>query len=79
MDQDEDFGACDDPIYRAGVLMGRNQALTDVMERLLSPEAVTAGKAVRAIWKWVHQTQEELRTEMRVVFADLDADDEVDA
>ena len=39
-----DIDPSDDPIYRAGVLMGRNQALTDVMERLFSPDAMSAEK-----------------------------------
>jgi len=75
MDED-DIDPSDDPIYRAGVLMGRNQALTDVMERLFSPDAVSAEKTVRALHSWVQQTMDEVRVEMQLVFADFEADDD---
>ncbi|WP_312784653.1 hypothetical protein [Brevundimonas sp.] len=75
MDED-DIDPSDDPIYRAGVLMGRNQTLTDVMERLFSPDAMSAEKTVRALHAWAQQTMEEVRVEMQLVFADLDADDD---
>ncbi|MEN5178040.1 hypothetical protein D3C73_1114110 [compost metagenome] len=78
MDEDDDIDPSDDPIYRAGVLMGRNQALTDVMERLFSPDAVSAEKTVRALHAWVQQTMDEVRVEMQLVFADFEADDDED-
>lgn len=78
MDED-DIAPPDDPIYRAGVLMGRNQALTDVMERLFSPDAMSAEKTVKALHAWAQQTMDEVRVEMQLVFADLDASDEDDA
>lgn len=77
MDED-DIDPSDDPIYRAGVLMGRNQTLTDVMERLFSSDAMSAEKTVRALHAWAQQTMDEVRVEMQLVFADLDADDEED-
>jgi hypothetical protein len=77
MDED-DIDPADDPIYRAGVLMGRNQALTDVMERLFSPDAMSPDMTVRALHAWVQQTMDEVRVEMQLVFADLSADDEDD-
>lgn len=77
MDED-DIDPSDDPIYRAGVLMGRNQTLTDVMERLFAPDAVSAEKTVRALHAWVQQTMEEVRVEMQLVFADFEAEDEED-
>ncbi|WP_313045440.1 hypothetical protein [Brevundimonas sp.] len=76
MDEDDDIDPSDDPIYRAGVLMGRNQALTDVMERLFSPDAASAEKTVRALHAWVQQTMDEVRVEMQVVFADFEAEDD---
>jgi hypothetical protein len=78
MDDEDDIDPSDDPIYRAGVLMGRNQTLTDVMERLFSPDAASAENTVRAISEWARQTQEEVRVEMRLVFADLDAEEDED-
>ncbi len=75
MDED-DIDPSDDPIYRAGVLMGRNQALTDVMERLFSPDAVSAEKTVRSLHAWVQQTMDEVRVEMQLVFAEFGDDDE---
>lgn len=75
MDED-DIDPSDDPIYRAGVLMGRNQTLTDVMERLFSSDAMSAEKTVRALHAWAQQTMDEVRVEMQLVFADLDADDD---
>lgn len=75
MDED-DIDPSDDPIYRAGVLMGRNQALTDVMERLFSPDAVSAEKTVRSLHAWVQQTMEEVRVEMQLVFAEWDDEDD---
>lgn len=77
MDED-DIDPSDDPIYRAGVLMGRNQTLTDVMERLFSSGAMSAEKTVRALHAWAQQTMDEVRVEMQLVFADLDADDDED-
>lgn len=76
MDEDDDIYPSDDPIYRAGVLMGRNQALTDVMERLFSPDAVSSEKTVRALHAWVQQTMDEVRVEMQLVFAELGDEDE---
>jgi hypothetical protein len=58
--------------------MGRNQALTDVMERLFSPDAVSAEKTVRALYAWVQQTMDEVRIEMQLVFADFEAEDDED-
>jgi hypothetical protein len=75
MDED-DIDPSDDPIYRAGVLMGRNQMLTDVMERLFSSDAMSAEKTVKALHTWAQQTMDEVRVEMQLVFADLDADDD---
>lgn len=75
MDED-DIDPSDDPIYRAGVLMGRNQTLTDVMERLFSSDAMSAEKTVRALHAWAQQTMDEVRVEMQLVFADLDAEDD---
>ncbi len=74
MDED-DIDPSDDPIYRAGVLMGRNQALTDVMERLFSPDVVSAEKTVRAVHAWVQQTMDEVRVEMQLVFAEFGDED----
>jgi len=76
MVEDDDIDPSDDPIYRAGVLMGRNQALTDVMERLFSPDAVSAEKTVRSLHAWVQQTMEEVRVEMQLVFAEWDDEDD---
>lgn len=76
MDEDHDIDPSDDPIYRAGVLMGRNQTLTDVMERLFSPDAASAEKTVRALHAWVQQTMDEVRVEMQLVFADFKAEDD---
>jgi len=78
MDEDDDIDPSDDPIYRAGLLMGRNQALTDVMERLFSPDAVSAEKTVRSLHAWVQQTMDEVRVEMQLVFSEWD-DEEGDA
>lgn len=72
MNEDDAADPSDDPIYRAGVLMGRNQALTDVMARLFSPDAVSAEKIVRSLHQWAQQTMDEVRVEMQLVFADLD-------
>jgi hypothetical protein len=58
--------------------MGRNQTLTDVMERLFSSDAMSAEKTVRALHAWAQQTMDEVRVEMQLVFADLDADDDED-
>ena len=73
---EDDIDPSDEPIYRAGVLMGRNQTLTDVMERLFSSDAMSAEKTVRALHAWAQQTMDEVRVEMQLVFADLDAEDD---
>ncbi|MNJ41731.1 hypothetical protein D3C77_366660 [compost metagenome] len=60
--------------------MGRNQALTDVMARLFSPDAMSAERTVQALHAWAQQTMDEVRVEMQLVFADLDTGrDENDA
>lgn len=61
----------DDPTYRAGVLMGRQQAVTDVMERLLSPDGGTAQDRVMALLEWCAQTHQEGRIELELVIQDL--------
>lgn len=47
--------------------MDRKQALTDVMERLFSTDAVSAEKTVRSLHAWVQQTMEEVKAEMKLV------------
>jgi hypothetical protein len=48
------------------------------MERLFSPDAVSAEKTVRALYAWVQQTMDEVRIEMQLVFADFEAEDDED-
>lgn len=57
----------DDPVYRAGVLMGRQQAVTDVMERLLSPDGGTTQDKVMSLLEWCAQTNQEGRVELELV------------
>lgn len=75
---DDDFDPSDDPTYRAGVLMGRNQALADVMERLPSVDTMPPGKTVRALRAWTQQSMDEVRVELEYLIADLDAGVEAD-
>ena len=61
----------DDPVYRAGMLMGRQQAMTDVMERLLSPDGGTTQDKVVSLLEWCAQTHQEGRVELELVIQDL--------
>lgn len=66
----------DDPVYRGGVLMGRQQAVTDVMERLLSPDGGTAQDKVMSLLEWCAQTHQEGRIELELVIQALKEQDE---
>ena len=71
MTQTHDGGLSDDPVYRAGVLTGRTQCVTDVMELILAPDGRDAGGKVRRLLEWCVQTQAEGTTELALVVADL--------
>jgi len=46
---DPDQNVIDDPSYAEGVLVGRKQAVTDVMERLLAPDADVPESIIAAL------------------------------
>jgi len=71
----DDPSLADDPTYRAGVLMGRQQSITDVIERLLDPGAGADRDRLEAIMAWCRQAQEESRIELEMIVAAL-RDDE---
>lgn len=71
----DDQDLADDPTYRAGVLMGRQQSITEVIERLLDPAAGGDRPRLEAIMAWCFQSQEEGRIELELVLSAL-RDDE---
>ena len=74
---DPELELSDDPSYRAGLLMGRQQSITDVMERLLSKDGKDASAKLISVLEWCVQTQEEGRVELQLVVQALnDQDDE---
>lgn len=55
----------DDPAYRAGLLMGRRQASTDVMGLLLDPMTSPAEQQVGAVFAWWVQAKKSARRNCR--------------
>ncbi|MFC7378232.1 hypothetical protein [Brevundimonas sp. GCM10030266] len=74
-DPHDDGGLADHPIYRAGLLMGRNQAVTDIMERLLSDQTSDPGERLKSIFEWSVQALEEGRSELKIVVGDIQKGD----
>ena len=66
-----DESLADDPTYRAGVLMGRQQAVTDIMELLLDPKGGTTADKLLSVMEWCGQTLEEGKVEIQLVVAAL--------
>lgn len=64
---DESFA--DDPTYRAGVLMGRQQSITDVMGLLVEPDGASASEKVASVMEWCIQTLEEGKGELKLIVA----------
>ena len=62
-----DESLADDPTYRAGVLMGRQQAVTDVMELLLDPEGGTTADKLLSVMEWCVESLEEGKTEAHLM------------
>ena len=57
--------------------MGRQQSITDVMERLLSKDGKDASAKLISVLEWCVQTQEEGRVELQLVVQAInDQDDE---
>ena len=52
--------------------------MTDVMERLFPPDAMSPAKTARALHDGVQQTKVEVWVQIQLVVADLGADDEDD-
>lgn len=71
----EDPNLADDPTYRAGVLMGRQQSITDVMTLLLDDKALSDQQRLEAVIAWCVQTQDESRLELELVLIALHEDD----
>lgn len=71
MDDPGDDSLADNPVYRAGVLMGRQQSITDVIGLLLSPDGGDASDKVLALLNWCVQVQDEGKTELEMVVAEL--------
>jgi len=68
----QDENLADDPSYRAGIIMGRQQSITDVMELLLGSQAGNDSERLAAIMAWCIQTQDEAKTELTLVLAALE-------
>lgn len=64
-DPDEDLYG--DFSYRAGVLIGRRQSLTEIRDRLVSPDCSRAEAVVAAVGEWCAQTEHELDVELQLV------------
>ena len=57
----------EDPEYRAAVLLGRRQALNDVMRRLAASGASDPDASIAALVEWCAQTEQEIEDEMQLV------------
>jgi len=68
---DPDQHLIDDPSFAAGVLLGRKQAVTDVMERLLAPDADDPESIIAALVKWCAQTDQEIEDELQLILPAL--------
>ena len=59
------------PVYRAGVLMGRQRSITDVIEILLDPDGGLASTRLAALMEWSAQAQEEGKVELQMIVEEL--------
>ena len=50
--------------------------MTDILERLFSPDAMSAEKTVKALHSWPQKTMDEVRLETQLVFAEMDVDED---
>ena len=57
----------DDTIYRAGLLIGREQSIADVMALLMDPANKTAADKITALLNWGVQSLEEGQAEAHLV------------
>ena len=62
-----DESLADDPTYRAGVLMGRQQSITDVMDLLLDPGRGSAADKLLSVMEWCVQSLEEGKAEVHLM------------
>ncbi len=56
-----DESLADDPTYRAGVLMGRQQSITDVMDLLLDPGRGSAADKLLSVMEWASRAWRKAR------------------
>lgn len=70
-DDPDDGSLADDPVYRAGVLMGRQRSITDIIEILLDPVGGVASTKLAALMEWCVQAQEEGKVELQMVVEEL--------
>lgn len=75
-DDPDDGSLADDPVYRAGVLMGRQRSITDVIEILLDPDGGLASTKLATLMEWCVQAQEEGKIELQLVVSELRARDD---
>lgn len=67
----DDGSLANNPVYRAGVLMGRQRSITDVIEILLDPDGGLASTKLAALMEWSVQAQEEGKIELQMVVEEL--------
>ncbi len=67
----DDDGLSNDASFRAGVLLGRQQSLTDVMDLLLNPRDTNPTTKIASMLKWCEQTRQELAVESELAVAAL--------
>lgn len=66
----EQHGFTDDPVYRAGMMLGRQQSVVEILQVLRRPDG---GSQINydGLLEWCVQTQFEADAELTIVLANL--------
>lgn len=68
---DDDIQATDDPAYKAGLLVGRQQTFTDIISYVMSQDDGRPEQQRQALVHWCTAALETCRDELMMVDAEL--------
>lgn len=68
---DDDIEATDDPVYKAGLLVGRQRAFADVIAYLMSHDGGRPEQQHTALIHWCRTVLEACQDELAMVAAEL--------
>lgn len=68
---DDDIEATDDPVYKAGLLVGRQRAFSDVIGYLVTQNDGRPAQQRKALMRWCASVMETCRDELLMVEAEL--------